>query len=85
MFDDFALMRAALALAEEAAADGEVPVGAVVADRETGEIIGRGRNRRERDGSPTAHAEILAIEDAARNRGTWRLSGCNNSRSSRNS
>ena len=77
MFDDFALMRAAIALAEEAAADGEVPVGAVVADRETGEILGRGRNRRELDGSPTAHAEILAIEEAAKKRGSWRLSGCN--------
>ena len=77
MFDDFAMMRAAIALAEEAAADGEIPVGAVVCDRETGEIIGRGRNRREADHSPTAHAEILAIEEAARKRGSWRLSGCN--------
>ena len=77
MFDDFAMMRAAIALAEEAAADGEIPVGAVVCDRETGEIIGRGRNRREADHSPTAHAEILAIEEAARQRGSWRLSGCN--------
>lgn len=77
MFDDFALMREAIALAEEAAADGDVPVGAVVADRETGEILGRGRNRREADRSPTAHAEILAIEEAAKKRGTWRLSGCN--------
>lgn len=77
MFDDFAMMREAIALAEEAAAAGEIPVGAVVVDRETGAIIGRGRNRREQDHSPTAHAEILAIEEAARTRGTWRLSGCN--------
>ena len=77
MFDDFAMMREAIALAEEAAAAGEIPVGAVVVDRETGEILGRGRNRREQDHSPTAHAEILAIEEAARKRGTWRLSGCN--------
>ena len=70
-------MQAAIALAEEAADDGEIPVGAVVVDRETGEILGRGRNRRERDHSPTAHAEILAIEEAAKKRGSWRLSGCN--------
>ncbi len=75
--DDFAYMRAAIALAEEAAAAGEIPVGAVVVDRETGEILGRGRNRREQDHSPTAHAEILAIEEAAKKRGSWRLSGCN--------
>ena len=77
MFDDFAMMREAIALAREAAAAGEIPVGAVVVDRETGEILGRGRNRREQDHSPTAHAEILAIEEAAKKRGTWRLSGCN--------
>lgn len=75
--DDFDYMREALTLAEEAAAAGEIPVGAVVTDRETGEIIGRGRNRREQDHSPTAHAEILALEEAARKRGSWRLSGCN--------
>lgn len=77
MFDDFEMMRKAIALAKEAAADGEIPVGAVVCDRETGEILGRGRNRREADHSPTAHAEILAIEEAAKKRGSWRLSGCN--------
>ncbi len=77
MFDDFEMMREAIALAKEAAADGEIPVGAVVCDRETGEILGRGRNRREADHSPTAHAEILAIEEAAKKRGSWRLSGCN--------
>lgn len=70
-------MQKAIALAEEAAADGEIPVGAVVADRETGEILGVGRNRREKDHSPTAHAEILAIEEAARKCGTWRLDRCN--------
>ncbi len=74
--DDFAYMEQAIALAKEAAAEGEIPVGALVADRETGEILGRGRNRRELDHSPTAHAEILAIEEAAKKRGTWRLSGC---------
>ena len=75
--DDFAYMRQAIALAEEAAAEGEIPVGAVVVDRETGEVLGTGRNRREQDASPTAHAEILAIEAAAKKRGSWRLSGCN--------
>ena len=77
MFDDFAMMREALTLAEEAAAAGEIPVGAVVVERETGRILGRGRNRREQDHSPTAHAEILALEEAAKKRGSWRLSGCN--------
>ena len=74
---DFDYMEAALELAREAAADGEIPVGAVVTDRKTGEILGRGRNRREKGHSPTAHAEILAIEEAAGKRGSWRLSGCN--------
>ena len=76
MADDFECMELAIALAEEAAAAGEIPVGAVVVDRETGEILGRGRNRREQDHSPTAHAEILAIEEATKKRGSWRLSGC---------
>ncbi len=74
--DDFDYMRRAIVLAEEAAAEGEIPVGAVVVCRATGEIIGEGRNRREQDASPTAHAEILAIEQAAKTRGTWRLDGC---------
>ena len=74
---DFDYMNEAIALAQEAAAAGEIPVGALVTDRETGEILGRGRNRREADHSPTAHAEILALEEAAKKRGTWRLSGCN--------
>lgn len=77
LIDDFALMQEAILLAQEAAQDGEIPVGAIVVDRETGEILGRGRNRREHDHSPTAHAEILAIEQAAKKRGSWRLSGCN--------
>lgn len=65
-------MRAALALAASAAAD--VPVGAVVLD-EAGAIVGRGRNRREADQDPTAHAEIIAIRDAAAHVGGWRLTG----------
>jgi len=66
-------MEVALALAEEAAAAGEIPIGAVVVDRE-GRIIGRGRNRRE-EGDPLGHAELLAIAEAARAMGDWRLEG----------
>ena len=66
-------MEEALALAEEAAAAGEIPIGAVVVDRE-GRVIGRGRNRRE-EGDPLAHAEMLAIAQAARAIGDWRLEG----------
>ena len=66
-------MNKALALAEEAAADGEIPVGAVVVDRE-GRIIGRGRNRRE-SGDPLGHAELYAIREAAQAIGDWRLEG----------
>ena len=71
---DLELMGEALALAREAAADGEVPVGCVIARR--GEIVGRGRNRREKDKSALAHAEIEAISDACRNLGGWRLWDC---------
>ena len=68
-------MRAALALAHAAAADGEVPVGCVIADG-AGRIIGRGRNRRERTHRADAHAEMEAIAEACRARGTWRLDAC---------
>ena len=67
-------MRQALALAREAIEDGDVPVGCVIV-RE-GEIIGRGRNRREADGDATAHAEVEAIRDACGRLGSWRLHGC---------
>ncbi|SRR5581483_1561730 len=66
-------MNEAFALAEEAAADGEIPIGAVVIDRD-GRIIGRGRNRREA-GDPLGHAEIYAIREAAEAIGDWRLEG----------
>src|SRR5438270_9812950 len=66
-------MEEALTLAEEAAAEGEIPVGAVVVDRE-GRVIGRGRNRRE-SGDPLGHAEICAIREAAASVEGWRLDG----------
>ena len=68
-------MRQALALARQAADEGEVPVGCVVVDRE-GRVIGRGRNRRESRKRATAHAEVEAIEEACGHVGSWRLEGC---------
>lgn len=68
-------MREALDLADSARADGDVPVGALVLDP-AGEVIGRGRNTRERDRDPTGHAEVVAIREAAKTRGEWRLEGC---------
>lgn len=67
-------MEKALELAREAFKLGEVPVGAVVV--RDGEIIGEGYNLREREGSVIAHAEVIAIEQACKRLGTWRLSGC---------
>ncbi len=72
--DHEAYMRLALALAREAAADGEVPVGAVIV--RDGEVIGTGRNRREKGRNALAHAELEAIDAACRRLGGWRLSGC---------
>jgi len=66
-------MQEALSLASEAAAVGEVPVGAVALFE--GQIVGRGRNQREEEHDPTAHAELLAIQEAARTLGRWRLTG----------
>ena len=66
-------MTEALALAEQAGAAGEIPVGAVIADRD-GQIIGRGSNRRE-SGDPLGHAELIAIRQAAEAIGDWRLEG----------
>lgn len=67
-------MQLALALAKEAADEGEVPVGAVI--EKDGQVIGMGRNRREVGKHPLAHAEIEAIDAACRAVGGWRLSGC---------
>jgi len=66
-------MREAITLAAAAAGAGEVPIGCVVVHEPTGRIVGRGANRREADHDPTAHAEILAIRQAAQTLGDWRL------------
>ncbi len=66
-------MREALALAREAGERGEVPVGAVAVLEDR--VVGRGANARESAHDPTAHAELLAIQDAARTLGRWRLGG----------
>ena len=68
-------MREALSLAREAAESGEVPVGCVIADS-AGNIVGRGRNRRETRHDATAHAEVEAIREACEALGSWRLEGC---------
>jgi tRNA(adenine34) deaminase len=65
-------MRLALEEAQRALASDDVPVGAVLFDSE-GNVLGRGRNRREERGDPTAHAEVEALRDAARKTGLWRL------------
>lgn len=72
---DHESMGLALAEAARAPAHGDVPVGAVVLDI-GGAVIGRGRNRREVDGDPSAHAEVVALRHAAATRGRWRLDGC---------
>src|SRR5262245_14252886 len=69
--DDGAWMAHALVEARAAARVGDVPVGAVVVH--DGAIIGRGRNRREIDRDPTAHAELVALREAARRLGHWRV------------
>lgn len=68
-------MDLALSEAQHTAASGDVPIGAVVVDSR-GEVVGRGFNRREARGDPTAHAEVLALRDAAARTGSWRLGGC---------
>lgn len=72
--EDLGFMRLALDEAAAAADEGEVPIGAVVVC--DGQVVSRSHNRREEDADPAAHAEFLAMEEAARALGRWRLSGC---------
>ena len=72
--EDTVFMDAAIELAKEAAAEGEVPVGCVIV--RGNEIVGRGRNRRERGKTALGHGEIEAIGEACRNLGGWRLWEC---------
>ena len=74
MVDDRRFMDLALAQAAAAAEMGEVPVGAVVVYE--GEVISQAHNRRELDADPTAHAELIAMRDAAKKLGDWRLEEC---------
>lgn len=74
MTDDEKWMELALAEADRAAKDGDVPVGAVIVDAD-GDLLSEGRNRRELEGDPTAHAEIDALRRAAKRLGHWRVEG----------
>ncbi|MDE6036403.1 MAG: nucleoside deaminase [Ruminococcus sp.] len=69
-------MKRAIELAEISASEGEVPVGAVIVRKSTGEIVGEGRNMRENKKNALAHAEIIAIDMACRKLGGWRLPDC---------
>jgi tRNA(adenine34) deaminase len=70
---DLMLMRLAMEEGARALESGDIPVGAIAVHRPTGAIIGRGHNQRERDADPVAHAEVLALQAAARTLGRWRL------------
>lgn len=72
--EDLDYMKQALALAQEAADEGEVPVGCVVV--RNGQVVGRGRNRREQGRNALCHAELEAIDQACRTLGGWRLWEC---------
>ena len=74
MISDVEAMQTALAEAQKAAAEGEVPIGAVVVYG--GNLIARGQNRVLRNVDPTAHAEMVALREAARTLGNYRLNGC---------
>jgi tRNA(adenine34) deaminase len=69
-------MSVALEEARAAVEHDDVPIGAVVARTDTGEVIARRHNEREQRRDPTAHAELLAVKDAAHVVGSWRLDGC---------
>ena len=74
MISDLDAMKAALAEAQKAAAEGEVPIGAVIMHE--GEIVAHGQNRVMRDVDPTAHAEMVVLREAAKVLGNYRLNGC---------
>lgn len=74
MIDYKKAMLEALEVAETATVSGDVPVGAVIFN-EAGSLVGVGHNLRERDHDPTAHAEIIAMREAAKKNETWRLDG----------
>jgi tRNA(adenine34) deaminase len=71
--EDITWMREALAEARKAAHLGDVPVGAIAV--QDGQVVGRGHNRREHDKDPTAHAELIALQQAAQTLGGWRVVG----------
>ena len=70
------LMQEAMGEARKALRDGEVPIGCVIVQDGTGQIIGRGHNQRETEHDPTAHAEIVAMREAGAALGDWRLADC---------
>jgi tRNA(adenine34) deaminase len=76
MMNDEMYMRYCIRLAEIAAENGDVPVGAAVVNMTTGEIVGEGYNCREKTKSSLAHAELIAIEQASKKLGGWRLVNC---------
>lgn len=73
---DVAMMRRAIGLADQSAAAGEVPVGAIVYDTQSGEIIAQAHNTREMHSNPAGHAEFSAIMSACEAIGDWRLNHC---------
>ena len=73
---DLAMMARAIELGARAASIGEVPIGAVVYDTQTGEILGEGANTREARRDPCGHAELIAIRNACERIGDWRLNHC---------
>ncbi|WP_083652856.1 nucleoside deaminase [Serinicoccus sp. CNJ-927] len=70
-----AWVRLAIAEAQRVDTSGDVPIGALVVDA-TGEVVGRGHNVREAEHDPTGHAEVVALREAGRTLGSWRLDGC---------
>ncbi|MFK7884830.1 MAG: nucleoside deaminase [Phycisphaerales bacterium] len=73
---DHAMMQRAIELGRTAGTLGEVPIGAVVYDTETGEVLGEGSNTRETQRDPCGHAELIAIQNACEKIGDWRLNHC---------